>query len=329
MTAVEMFARATASLVNRHDAFGRYRPLDRREAGSAITEKHAIGHPDLERHARGAKPEHIVGLHTTSADNTSRFGAIDIDAHEPDAAEAARNRETAQRLASAARGLGFAPLVEDSNGVGGYHLWLLFGGPVPTEAVYRGLGAIVAEAGVEDAVELFPKQPRLAPGEFGNWLRLPGRHHSRAHVSRLSSGGTWATGDEMLRCWAVHPRTPAAHVLAIVGTAPAPEESQPFDSPSRVLREPSETGSRRHGPTSVAARVRAYAAAMTRGRADGRKHACYVFAARLFHTFGLPAAHVAELVHTWNSLNAPPLSEAKVTAIIENAQKYGANGAAA
>ena len=329
MTAAEMFARATLSLVNRDDAFGRYRPLDRREAGSAITEKRAITTADFLRHAIGRKPDHVVGLHTTSAENTSRWGGLDVDCHAPDAEQAERNRATAQRLASTARGIGFAPLVEDSNGAGGYHVWLLFDGPVPTPAVFRLLGAIVAESGVDDAIELFPKQPRLDLGEYGNWLRLPGRHHSRAHVSRLSNGGTWATGDDMLRCWAMHPRTPAAQVHEIVGPEMSPDMPQPFPSPSREQREPLAKVSRERGSTDRGARLRAYVAAMPRGLGDGRKRATYVFACRLLHDFARSQDECATIVHAWNAKNTPPLEVERVDGIIQNAAKYGATGAAA
>ncbi|MBI3789932.1 MAG: bifunctional DNA primase/polymerase [Gemmatimonadetes bacterium] len=76
-------------------------------------------------------------------------------------------------------------------------------------------------------------------------------------------------------------------------------------------------------------RLRRYVAKMPRGLEDGRKHACYVFAARLLHTFQRTHAECAELVHCWNAMNRPPLDAGKVDEIIANAARYGATGAAA
>jgi hypothetical protein len=54
---------------------------------------------------------------------------------------------------------------------------------------YRALGLTARP-------ETFPKQERIPPGKFGNWLRLPGRHHTRDHWSRVWKGREWLAGAE-------------------------------------------------------------------------------------------------------------------------------------
>jgi hypothetical protein len=64
---------------------------------------------------------------------------------------------------------------------------VLLAGRVPAERLYHFLRGLVADhgrLGMAAPPELFPKQPRLRPRPdgspgFGNWLRLPGRHHTR------------------------------------------------------------------------------------------------------------------------------------------------------
>ena len=48
--------------------------------------------------------------------------------------------------------------------------------------------------GFQKSPEHFPKQAGLLPGRFGNWLRVPGRHHTREHWSRVWDGGRWLEG---------------------------------------------------------------------------------------------------------------------------------------
>src|SRR5262249_44432250 len=101
--------------------------------------------------------------------------------------------------------LGFRPLLSDSNGAGGFHLMVLFREPVPTPSVFAFAQWLVRDYGAlgMTAPEVFPKQARIKPCGFGNWLRLPGRHHSRAHWSRVWNGSSWLEGaaaiDEILR----------------------------------------------------------------------------------------------------------------------------------
>ena len=69
----------------------------------------------------------VVGLHTTSPDNTSKWGALDIDWHAEDGTDgSAVTGRAARAWYDRLKAMGFRPLLIDSNGRGGYHLRILF-----------------------------------------------------------------------------------------------------------------------------------------------------------------------------------------------------------
>ena len=90
------------------------------------------------------------------------------------------------------RKIGLSPIVEDSNGKGGYHVWLLLASPLPYDKAHS-FGRWIAG---DEEIEVFPKQKRI--GDYGNQLRLPGQHHKEEHWSKIWdwSNKRWAEGDE-------------------------------------------------------------------------------------------------------------------------------------
>ena len=145
----------------------------------------------LNKHFGGVQTS---GLHPQTADSQCRWFVIDIDCKEwyPDReTRAARNLAYALRLAEKLRKVGFFVIVEASNGIGGYHIWVLLDSFVPQEWVYHFLQTLISDAedcgfgkfvnanGEEqsDLPETFPKQAKLKPASFGNWVRQPGPHH--------------------------------------------------------------------------------------------------------------------------------------------------------
>src|SRR5262249_40890415 len=193
-------------LTNRTDAWGGYypeykivkrttRPAKARRGSEQLTVSHLV------RHFLGRSVNDLVGLHSTSPDNTSRWGALDIDQHAPDDAppEQVERVQAANWAAALAWyadlcGLGLRPLLMDSTGRGGFHLWVLFRWPQPTPEVYRFLQLLVvdyAEHELAAPPETFPKQRNLTGIKYGNWLRLPGRHPTRPHWSRVWGGERW------------------------------------------------------------------------------------------------------------------------------------------
>lgn len=188
---------ANSTLVNRPDAFGAYLAKNKRRQGrSALTQKRTLTKWILQRHFAGEDVGHLVGIHSTSEQNTSRWLAIDFDNHEEVDAIASANFATARQWMDRLSRRNYRPILIDSDGHGGLHLWLLFDEPVPTPLVFdlgKELISSWQELGLDKAPEIFPKQPQIAEGAFGNWLRLPGRHHTRPHFARVWRDG-WKAG---------------------------------------------------------------------------------------------------------------------------------------
>jgi hypothetical protein len=204
--------------VVRTDRWGGYRPLHergktvtgrngaKRVLGNSLTHpaypsdrgKVFLGREQLLRHFRATAPEHVIGLHTTSDTNTSLWGAVEIDRHgdtpHPEVILGAACILRARLLAD-----GLRPLLTDSNGDGGIHLRILLAEPIPTPRLYAWLQRLTdgyRDLGLTARPETFPKQNSIPPGKVGNWLRLPGRHHTRNHWSRVWAGRGWLAGAE-------------------------------------------------------------------------------------------------------------------------------------
>ena len=200
--ALQLAQWAYCRLRNRDDVHGAYRRLALREAfGPVYTAHEATTQSLLERHFTGADPSHILGLHAMAPDETCRWVAIDVDAHD-DKADAQANWRLAFGIFQKARDLGLDALLVDSNGKGGFHIWILFEHPVPGQQAWLLGKWLIREHrsyGLCAPPEVFPKSPRLSGKRFGNWVRLPGRHHSREFWSRAWDGQRWLTGERAIR----------------------------------------------------------------------------------------------------------------------------------
>lgn len=174
-------------MVNRTDAYGTYQ-----RSGGGVTAKNTLGAHFLQRHFCG---EITVGLHTTSKENTCRWLALDFDCHTDDEALAIANLHAVQALRNQLQDtFDMTPIITDSNGRGGYHVVILLTEPLPTQAVCRFGKFLRNEFAL--GCEVYPKQEQLPPGGFGNWLRLPGKHHTHeAHWTKVWTGGGWLEGD--------------------------------------------------------------------------------------------------------------------------------------
>jgi putative DNA primase/helicase len=194
-------------LVNRTDVWGHYLSKQQRQSelgarNAAVTApfveqrgKVFLTIASLEKHFRAAHGGGILGLHSASAELTSRWLAIDIDLHDEDdlSVSASGNLSAAlawrEKLAEA----GCDPLLFDSNGAGGFHLLLMFAEPMETQGVFA-LGQRLVEdhehRGIDAQPDVFPKKPHW--NHFGNWLRLFGRHHTRDHFTRVWNDEPWA-----------------------------------------------------------------------------------------------------------------------------------------
>ncbi len=191
-------------LVNRRDVWGQYTGKPGPNKALTLPQKSMRGSGDmvtldkLTRHFGSLRRNHLIGLHAQSADGRCKWLAIDIDLHDPEALEAeeaaARNFASARAWWEMLVARGYDPLLFDSNGAGGFHLWVLFAEPVPM-ADAHGFGQDIADQweakNLDVRPETFPKSEKLADDKLGAWLRLPGLHHSRDHFHRVWSGDEW------------------------------------------------------------------------------------------------------------------------------------------
>jgi hypothetical protein len=318
--------------VVRTDRWGGYRPLHergktvtgrngaKRVLGKSLTHpaypsdrgKVFLGREQLLRHFRATAPEHVIGLHTTAPDNTSRWGAVEIDRHgdtpDPDIILAAACTLRVRLLAD-----GFRPLLTDSNGDGGIHLRILLAEPVPTPRLYAWLQRLTdgyRGLGLTARPETFPKQASILPGKCGNWLRLPGLHHTRPHWARVWDGGGWLAVVDAV-----------AALLTYTGDPPAlvPDVPPPPRPPHQAFRPPtgSESG-------TLARRIAAYMARLPNlGEGQGRDDVAYQFATWLIRDLALGLDVALDWLCRWDLGNRPPKGRERLALILTNAGRYG------
>lgn len=310
-------------LVNRTDVWGEYIPLVHRHdpnrksyTAPKLQDRGMVSltRDTLARHYRG---ERTMGLHATGPENTSRWLGFDLDAHgDTGAGVQAENFARVARIVAALRESGCSPVVEASCDRGGMHVWTLFDAPAPTGDVFAFARAIL-DAAETTNVETFPKQAHLAPGQFGNWLRLPGRHHSRPWWSWIADGTRWWKGADAARAWGDAPLTMARVV------PPAPEGTPCIASQPPLVRLHAHLAPLAVPGARTGRRVLAYAERLGYGLCDGRKTAAYRFACFLMYEAALAEGAAWRYCVTWNSFNVPPLDEGVLAGIVRNARRYG------
>jgi hypothetical protein len=314
-------------LANRTDARGGYRPSEewgksytradgsQGKLGEQTTRKGRLTLGVLARHFRAGRREDIIGLHSTSTANTSKWFFLDIDWHGPNSTAPAVNWRAALGYYGDIAALGFRPLLLDSNGAGGFHLGAILAEPVPTPRVFalaRRLASGHACHGLPAAPETFPKQALVRPGGFGNWLRLPGRHHKRPHWSRVWDGRRWLEGHGAID-----------FVLALKGDPPSlvPEAPEPAPVPKQAPR--------RYAATSgdnLSARVAAYMARLPNlAEGQGRDDVAYHFACFLVRDLQLADDIALSWLARWDARNSPPKGGGRLREIVASAHQYGAH----
>jgi putative DNA primase/helicase len=192
----ELASWAMSHLVNRADVWGRYVRRKGDDATNVVTApfinergKVFLDHDSLRKHFRTQQPGGQIGLHSASPELTSRWLAIDIDLHNPDddvSASRAGNLTAARGWHRALVEKGLDPLLMDSNGIGGFHILVVFADPMSTVRVHEFGARLIADfehRGLDQAPEVFPGKPTWS--HYSDWLRLPGRHHTRPHYTRV------------------------------------------------------------------------------------------------------------------------------------------------
>jgi hypothetical protein len=186
---------ALANVVVRTDCYGAYHRI-RTADGITVELKtihESLTRERLIRHFSGEEPEDRVAVHIVCPiDETCKVTIVDIDAHGPDDDPEA-NWAFARVVARRAMGRGVVTRVLDSNGAGGYHVWVLHQRPIPCTESHRFGKWLVhgwAQLGLRREPESLPKSPRLTGKRFGQLIRLPGRHHKRLHRTAVWDGVT-------------------------------------------------------------------------------------------------------------------------------------------
>lgn len=212
-------------LVKRDDVYRAYKSLDRRRWNELITytapwfeDARDYGSLDrgvIERHFRGDDLAHLIGLHAISVDNKSRWIAIDVDQHGEDGPVLAEaNLEAALGWYEDLRFLGFRPVLLDSNGAGGYHLLVCLSEAVPSQVVHGLVSEFVqnyTDYGLKQAPTVFPGEPEVNPHRpYGSWWRLPGRHHTNSHWTKVWGSDRWLEGQAAIEA-----------ILSVKGDSPA------------------------------------------------------------------------------------------------------------
>ena len=187
-------------LVNRRDVWSQYTVKTDGRIGVVmlpIKERRALGTDmvtitKLERHFSGRSPGHLVGMFSISDHATCKWFAIDIDLHDEGITNADEiveaNRTATLEWAGRLREQGFDPMVMDSNGVGGYHIWVLLDREYPLDQTFDFVDEIRSDwqsFGLPRKPEVFPPKRAVGPDDLPYTLRLPGRHHSRHHYTRI------------------------------------------------------------------------------------------------------------------------------------------------
>jgi hypothetical protein len=315
----ELAAWADRLLVNRRDVWGAYRPIHLRDSGSrtyTAPARHERGvrllsSDTLRRHFHCGDDGSVIGLHSTSTDGMSRWLGIDLDNHGGGDDERERNNQTMTTLLRGLRGRGAAPLVEDSDGRGGLHLWVVFDAPVPTRDVYAFAQSVLREGNVES--ETFPKQAVVAPGGYGNWLRLPGRHHTRQHWSRVMCDDGWLDGADAVSALLSCAITPGAIVPAAAPTDVLPSEHSLF-LPNVIL-----------DGDEIGRRAAAYLTRVPSGLAagEGRNNVAFGVACFLVRDLALDDMAALRWLSMWNGDNRPPLDERELRLVLASARRCG------
>jgi hypothetical protein len=314
-------------LVNRTDAWGGYW---RQQADNGlVTVPTTRPHPRdrgkvlltpvvIVQHFRASQARHVIGLHSTSPHNTSKWGGVDIDWHGPTSTASEVNLAVALAWFDRLRALGFHPLLLDSNGKGGFHLWTLFSEPAPTSSVFGFLKWLTrdhAAHGLPMAPEIFPKQSSIKPGGCGNWLRLPGRHHTREHWSKAWDGSRWLPSAGV-----------AAFILALTGDSPSLIPAEAVTPAATAQAPPHRKGWRIRTPAAgLSGRIAAYLAKLPSGLGEGQHRDDYAFSFACFLVRDLQLSNREALawLQEWDRRQQAPKGEARLEEIIRNAHQYG------
>lgn len=159
-------------LVNRGDCYGNY------ANGKTFKLEGTVNRDLLAKHFAGIV---TIGLYSNGVNGFGKWCCIDIDAHNGGSDVVKANGRALDAIRLRCEKIGLNPLIENSNGKGGVHVWLIFSQPVEINKL-RNLGLMLIE-GLDIVPEVFPKQTNVT--EYGNYVRVFGRHHKHRTFSTI------------------------------------------------------------------------------------------------------------------------------------------------
>jgi hypothetical protein len=213
---------AIARLFVRTDRFGGYY---RKKGKTHVVTRPTKVSPELFsrdlllRHIRATRTEDVIGTHalTPGKTGTGRWVNNDIDLHGPED-DHERNECYALHQYCKLDSIGFRPLLLTWE-TGGFHLWVFFDRDIPGAELFAFGQWLVRDAkefGYPTNPETFPKKP--AVDKLGNWVRVPGRHHTHNVFASVYTGSAWVEG-----------KAAVSHILSLTGCSPdlIPPDARP------------------------------------------------------------------------------------------------------
>ena len=169
-------------------AYGQHQPqgsrADGKQQGKSYMVQKEVTDELWEKHLEGEGPS--LGIIPIRADNTAKWGCIDIDTYPLDH----------RSLVGKIRKLGF-PLVYCKSKSGGAHLFLFVKTPIASKLIRTKLAGMASTLGQSNS-EIFPKQSGIQPEkkEFGSFLNLPYFRSSNSSRYAIKDDGTKSTLEE-------------------------------------------------------------------------------------------------------------------------------------
>lgn len=164
-------------LVNRSDCYGSY-----------YTEGNCTKHKwltDYDYYNHFQDGDNKIGLHCYGKDGYGKWTVIDIDNHGEHTEEATNtNLNIIKEVTAKLDSMGLRYIVEKTNKKASFHIWIVFAGKLPLQAL-RKVGLIALDGKVH---EVFPKS--YIQKRCGNYVRVFGQHHKHkdCHSKAIVNG---------------------------------------------------------------------------------------------------------------------------------------------
>ena len=174
-------------------AYGQHQPqgsrADGKQQGKSYMVRKEVTHELWEKHLEGEGPS--LGIIPIRADNTTKWGCIDIDSYPLDHTFLFKK---IRRLK--------LPLVYCKSKSGGAHLFLFMKNPIAAKLVRTKLTDMASSLG-QSASEIFPKQSGIQPekGDLGNFLNLPYFRSDKSSRYAIKDNAAAATIDEFFEMY--------------------------------------------------------------------------------------------------------------------------------